>query len=223
MPNKSSSAVDGYQRSSTANSLPGAHSRLIASTAATRDHGTSASAHPLPLRRSGPTPAASITPDPTSRSRTAASAPGALCSAAHALLADHPAGRFHLRRKQFQLLGLALLIEDFNRLQPARLRANCSVRPDSTASSAWTIRRAHRFHQRPVAVILAVLPPPVRSAETFCADLVMRSRTAFKRVGLHYIGSSESLVAGKDAYLTPRPKNGPNRASRVESRCDAVV
>src|ERR1039457_4140780 len=40
---RSSSAVDGYQRSSMANSLPGSHSRLIASTAAARDHGTSAS------------------------------------------------------------------------------------------------------------------------------------------------------------------------------------
>src|SRR4051812_45050420 len=34
IPSRSSSAVDGYQRSSIANSLPGAHSRLIASTAA---------------------------------------------------------------------------------------------------------------------------------------------------------------------------------------------
>src|SRR5438552_8724665 len=33
---RSSNAVAGYQRSSTANSLPGAHNRLIASTAATR-------------------------------------------------------------------------------------------------------------------------------------------------------------------------------------------
>jgi hypothetical protein len=40
--NRSSSAVAGYQRCSTANSLPGAHNRLIASTAATRDHGARA-------------------------------------------------------------------------------------------------------------------------------------------------------------------------------------
>src|SRR5271156_5462385 len=40
--NRSSNAVEGYQRCSIANSLPGAHSRLIASTAATRDNLTSA-------------------------------------------------------------------------------------------------------------------------------------------------------------------------------------
>src|SRR5438105_11284556 len=39
---RSSSAVEGYQRCATASSLPGVHRRLISSSAATRDHGTSA-------------------------------------------------------------------------------------------------------------------------------------------------------------------------------------
>jgi len=42
IPSKSSSAVEGYQRCPIANSLPGAHNRLIANNVATRDHGTSA-------------------------------------------------------------------------------------------------------------------------------------------------------------------------------------
>src|SRR2546427_7502718 len=41
-PSKSSRAVAGYQRSSIPNSLDGAHKRLIANSAATRDQGTSA-------------------------------------------------------------------------------------------------------------------------------------------------------------------------------------
>ena len=65
--------------------------------------------------------------------------------------------RRHMRREQFQLLRFALFVEDLDRLQPARLRRTVQLAQVAERSLTRTIGRAHRFHQRPVCVILAVL------------------------------------------------------------------
>jgi len=97
--NRSSKPMEGYQRSSIANSLPCAHRLSIASTAATRDQGTSASFASTVCWKSGPAPDASKAPVPASTSQTAESARDALCSAAPALAGDRPAVLPPARRK----------------------------------------------------------------------------------------------------------------------------
>jgi hypothetical protein len=65
--------------------------------------------------------------------------------------------RLDIGRKQLQLPALALLIEDFDGLQPARLRRVIQLTQITQGSLARTIGRAHRFHERPIGVILPVL------------------------------------------------------------------
>ena len=72
-------------------------------------------------------------------------------------------GRRHHRREQFQLPRIALLVENFNRLHPARLRRTVQFTQIAERSLTRTIRRARRFHQRPVRVRLAVLAATVRT------------------------------------------------------------
>ena len=71
--------------------------------------------------------------------------------------------RFHLRREQLQLLRFTLLVENFNRLQPARLRGTVQLAEVAQCFLTRTIGRAHRFHQRPIGVVLTVLASPVRA------------------------------------------------------------
>jgi len=66
-------------------------------------------------------------------------------------------GRSHMRRKQFQLLRIALIVEDLNGLQPARLRRAVQFAQIANRFLTRTVWCAHRLHQRPVRVILAVL------------------------------------------------------------------
>ncbi len=72
--------------------------------------------------------------------------------------------RRHMRREQFQLLRVALIVEDLNALRPACLR------------------RAVQFAQ----ITDAVLCCGRAAAETFCTDRVMM-RSAFQEAGVHCI------------------------------------
>ena len=67
-----------------------------------------------------------------------------------------------MRGEQFQLLRFALFIEDLNGCQPARLRGTVQLAQVAESFLTRAIRRAHRFHQRPIGVILAVLVATVR-------------------------------------------------------------
>src|SRR5580700_3376577 len=119
---RSSSAVDGYQRCSIASSLPGAQRRLIASSAATRDHGTSTCS---------PSTACSKKRSSSSRfhnSNPRKQAPNCRVLSSRTLF-NSTRGylrivlrRRHMRGKQLELLRFALLVEDLNGGQPARLR-----------------------------------------------------------------------------------------------------
>ena len=107
---------------SMASSLPGAHRRLIASNAATRDHGTSASSRSTACSKKR----SSSQPLPQFQSQKAgAELP---CSFQPHLVQQHARDlrivgrRLHMRREQLQLLRFALFIEDLDGFQPARLR-----------------------------------------------------------------------------------------------------
>ncbi len=67
-----------------------------------------------------------------------------------------------MRREQLQLLRVALLIEDLDGFQPARLRRTVQFAHVAESLLSRAIRRAHRLDQRPIRVILAVLVATVR-------------------------------------------------------------
>jgi hypothetical protein len=66
-------------------------------------------------------------------------------------------GRRDVRGKPFQLVALTGLVEDLDRLQPPRLRRAIQLAEMTHRPLTRTIRRADRFHQRPVRVALAIL------------------------------------------------------------------
>jgi hypothetical protein len=70
--------------------------------------------------------------------------------------------RFDVGREQFQLLRFTLFIKDLNRSQPARLVGAVQFPQMTQCSLTRSIGCAHRFHQRPVGVLLAVLAPMIR-------------------------------------------------------------
>ena len=71
-------------------------------------------------------------------------------------------GRLHLRREQFQLLRFTLFIKDLNRSQPPRMIRTVQLAQMTQRSLTRSIGCAHRFHQGPVGVFLAVLAAVVR-------------------------------------------------------------
>jgi hypothetical protein len=71
--------------------------------------------------------------------------------------------RLHVGRKQLQLPALALLVEDFDRLQPARLRRVVQLAQIAQGPLTRTIGGADGLDQRPVSVILSVLASRVWS------------------------------------------------------------
>ncbi len=101
-----------------------------------------------------------------------------------------------MRREQFQLLRLALFIEDLDRLQPARLRRTVQLAQIAQRSLTRTIRRAHRFHQRPIGVVLAVLAALVRP-QKHSGPIVSSAMDGFKRVGLHYIAFQKIPIVNR--------------------------
>src|SRR5579875_160710 len=98
--------------------------------------------------------------------------------------------RLHMRGEQLQLLGFALFLEDFNGGQPARMRGAIQLARITQCFLARTIRRAHRFDQRPIGVILAVLLATVRP-QKHSELIVSWDRLAFKLVGLRYTAVCE--------------------------------
>ena len=66
-------------------------------------------------------------------------------------------GRLHLRREQFQLLRFTLFIKDLNRSQPPCLIRTVQFAQMTQCSLTRPIGCAHRLHQRPVGVLLAIL------------------------------------------------------------------
>jgi hypothetical protein len=97
------------------------------------------------------------------------------------------------------LLRLALLVEDFHRLPPACLCGTVQCAELTKGSLPRTIRRAYGFHERPVDVILAVLRP-LRRTQKHAGSIFSGDAAPFQGVGLHSIGFSESVVAGKSTY-----------------------
>jgi hypothetical protein len=114
--------------------------------------------------------------------------------------------RLHLRREQLELLRLALIVEDFYRLQPACLRRAVQFPEIAQCSLPRAVGRTHRFHQRPVRVVFSILVAAVRAQKHY-RPILSRDRIPFKRVGLHYIGFRDPFVANKATYLLAKPEN----------------
>ncbi len=100
--------------------------------------------------------------------------------------------RLHIGGEQLELLRLTLLIEDLDRFQPACLCRTVQLTEIAEPSLSRSVRRAHRFHQRPVDVILAVLAAPMLP-QKHSQLIVSWTADAYKRVGLHYIADHESV------------------------------
>jgi hypothetical protein len=99
-----------------------------------------------------------------------------------------------MRRKQFQLLGFALLIEYLYAFQPPCLRRTIQLPQVAQRPLARTVDRSHRLYQRPVGVILTVLAASMGPQKHLPASL-SSAVLGFKRVGLHYIAFSELAIA----------------------------
>src|ERR1022692_2816355 len=91
-----------------------------------------------------------------------------------------------MRWEKLQLMGFALFIEDLHGCQPARLRGTVQLAQVAERSLARAIRCAHRFNQRPIGVILAVLVATVRP-QKHSELIVSRCRSHFQdsRSALH--------------------------------------
>jgi len=70
--------------------------------------------------------------------------------------------RLHIRGEQFQLLCFTLLVENLDGLHPPRMGRTIQLAQVAERLLARTVRCTHRFHQRPIRVILAVLAAVVR-------------------------------------------------------------
>ena len=114
--------------------------------------------------------------------------------------------RRHMRREQLQRLRIALFVEDFNRCQPAGLRRTVPLAQVTERFLPRAIRRAHRFDQRPIGVILTVLAAVVRP-QKHSELIVSWPEAAFKRVGLHYIAILGNQHSADCTYLSQRPQN----------------
>ena len=118
-----------------------------------------------------------------------------------------------MRGKKLKLLRLTLVVEYFDRFQPARLRGTVQF-PEITQSPLLrTIRSPHGLHQRPVSMVLTILLPTV-GTQKHSRPILSRERNPFKRVGLHYIDFSEFEIAGKQ-LASPR--------NRTTAQIDGVV
>ena len=113
--------------------------------------------------------------------------------------------QFDIGRKQFQLPTLALLVEDFNHLQPARLRRVVQLAQITQGPLARTVGCADGFDQRPVAVVLAILVPMIRSQKHRGDGVTLSTPTAR---GLVYTTSPFQKAQGenKNVNQSPRPK-----------------
>ena len=72
-------------------------------------------------------------------------------------------GRREVRGKQFQLVPFAGVVEDLDRLQPPRLRRVIQLAEMTQRPLPRSIRRAHRFDERPIGVPLAIFVTVMRT------------------------------------------------------------
>src|SRR5262249_9838953 len=68
----------------------------------------------------------------------------------------------YVRREQFQLLRFPLLVKNLNRSQPPPMVRTVQLAQMTQCSLTRPIGCAHRFHQRPVGVLLAILAAVIR-------------------------------------------------------------
>jgi hypothetical protein len=108
-------------------------------------------------------------------------------------------------RKQFQLLGFALLIEHLHAFQPPGLRRTVQLTQVAQRPLARTADRSHRLYQRPVGVILTILAALMRTQKHLPASL-SSAGVGFKRVGLHYIAFSQPAIAKTRLVSLPTSK-----------------
>jgi hypothetical protein len=106
--------------------------------------------------------------------------------------------RFDLGGEMLQLSALAPLVQDFDRFQPLHLGRSVQLAQVTQSSLARTIGFTHRFYQRPVSMVLSVLPA-LMLQQTSGGDIVT-NRSDNKRAGLHYIafGNRARLVTNLD-------------------------
>jgi hypothetical protein len=97
-------------------------------------------------------------------------------------------------RKQFQLLGFALLVKDLDAFQPPGLRRSVKLPQVAERFLARSVNGSHRLDQGPVGVILTLLVALMRPQRHLAASL-SSDVVGFKRVGLHYIAFSEPAIA----------------------------
>jgi hypothetical protein len=123
----------------------------------------------------------------------------------HHPLARRNRGR--VARKQLQLALVRLPVENRDRLAPRRLRRAVQLPEVCQCPVLWTARGPHRFDERVVAVVLAVLAPVVDLEKHADKDCALRS-SRYKRVGLYYTPSSKTAL-NTQAYLhvTRSPKS----------------
>ena len=74
-------------------------------------------------------------------------------------------------RKQFQLLGFALLVKDLDAFQPPRLRRSVQLPQVAERSLARSVNGSHCLDQGPVGVILTVLAALMRTQKDLPASL----------------------------------------------------
>src|ERR1019366_8599601 len=108
-----------------------------------------------------------------------------------------------------------LFIEDTNRSQPARMVGAVQFTKMTQRPLPRPIGCAHRFHQRPVGVLLAVLAPMIR-AQKHSGLIVSWDGSRDKRAGLHYIAPSRNCRCKHETYAAAQPQNRLNRRSRDE-------
>jgi hypothetical protein len=74
--------------------------------------------------------------------------------------------RLYMRGKELELLRFALLVENLDGGQPARLRGTVQLTQIAESLLTRTIGGTHRFDQRPVRVILAAMVRPQKHSDT---------------------------------------------------------
>ncbi|MBZ5624332.1 MAG: hypothetical protein LAQ69_37385 [Acidobacteriia bacterium] len=109
-----------------------------------------------------------------------------------------------LRRKQFQLLGFALLVEYLDRLQPTALSRTVQLAQITQRPLTRTGGGPHGI-QRPVGVILTILTA-LMQAQKHPGPILSSVAGDFKRVGLHYIGLWKIRNANTSLTRLPRSK-----------------
>jgi hypothetical protein len=189
----------------------------MASTAVTRDHGTSAACS---SRRASKNPS---NPRRLHSSRPSQQAPKWRMRSSRTLFTSTRAtcgssvGGSTCAGNSFNCLRLALLVEDFHRLQSARLCRTVQFAQVAPCLLSRTIGSADGFDQRPICMLLAIFAPPVRPQKHSGRILSCEPR-GFKRVGLHYIDFLESAIARKDICPARKRKIAQITEARDELR-----